>query len=177
MSLNKPPIFDPLLRCLQTICELEHIPFSESTAKTGLSIDSILTPRLFSKTAENLGILAKFESMPIQKLAQSGCPKILILNQNDACVLLRINKKEAEIAIGKTGTCKVIPNKTLKKSYTGYAISININVSFEKRSQDFNSADTKSWFWGAIWRYKNYYVHVMLASLISNAFVLGSVVK
>ena len=44
----------------------------------------------------------------------------------------------------------------------------------KKRSKDFNSLEQKSWFWGAIWRYKSYYVHVILASLISNLFVLSA---
>lgn len=158
--------------CLQVMCDIEHIPFSESKMKTGLPIASILTPKLFPQAAENLGFSSKFEELSFNKLLKSKLPKIIILQENDACVLLKLNRKQAEVVIGENRTRKVISLKELKNLYAGYAVSLTVNIAFEERAHALHQVQKDSWFWGAMWRYRSYYLHIIFAALITNSFVL-----
>lgn len=167
---------DPLLDCMVLITELHHHPFSADALRAGMPIENNqVTPSLLIRIAERAGFTARILKRPLRKISNLVLPAILLLENTQACVLTKINDDNtAELLFPESG--KNIVSKTLaelKKDYTGYAIFLRPVIDFEARSEDKSTiVEHKSWFFGALWRYRYIYSQVILAAFFINIFTL-----
>lgn len=168
--------YDPLLECLVLITQLKHCPYSAESLKAGLPlVNHRLTPELFVRAGERAGLICQIVRRPLAKISPLILPAVLLLKDGSACVLTRINRNSTaevifpEVGGGMTHTTL----QELGEHYADHAIFIQLKREFEDRADDIeNESAPKSWFWGTLWRFKRYYVQVILASAVINCFVI-----
>lgn len=170
--------FDPLLESLVIITQLKQRPYSADSLKAGLPIiDNRLTPELFIRAAERAGLAARLVKRPLKKISGILLPAVLLLGDKQACILTSVNKNNtATVIFPETGSgTKTISLAELDKLYSGLVLFVQPMYEFEKRAAEGTyNIRHKSWFWGTIWRFKNYYVQILLASFFINLFAIAS---
>lgn len=152
-------------------------PTSVEALKSGLPVDGeILNPAICLRAAGQVGVNAKMLHRPvIEQISRLTLPCILLLKNDQACVLKEIDGDEAEVMFGELGNnTRRIPLSQLQDDYTGYAIFCKPEGRLDPRASDLRLLDTKKWFWGAIFKFWPIYKHVLLATLIVNALALAS---
>ncbi len=172
-------IDDPLLDSLVILTKLEHHPFSAEALKAGLPlVENQLTPELFHRAAKRAGFNAKIVKRKLEKIPEIVLPAILILKNNQACVLtaLDADKGKASILQPVDGESIAVDLSLseLQEQYSGYAIFVSREFSFDSRTADHLHIEGKHWFWHTIWQSKSIYRDVIIASFFINLFVIAT---
>lgn len=170
---------DPLLDSLVILTKLEHHPFSADALKAGLPlVDNRLTPELFHRAAKRAGFKANIVRRPLHKIPTIVLPVVLILKNDQACVLekLDIEQNKATIIqpVADDSVHVDLTVEELLEQYAGFSIFVNREFSFDKRTSETISTHNKHWFWGTVWRSKGIYRDVLLASFFINLFIIAT---
>lgn len=167
---------DPLLDCLVMMTQLNHRPFSHDALRAGLPLENNqLTPLLFIRAAERAGFAARLVKRPLQKISRLVLPVILLLKDNQACILNSINQDGTVDLIFPESNKGVFkkPIAEVDANYIGYAIFMRPVFSFESRTESpTTTIEEKSWFFSTLWRYRYIYAQVILAAFFVNIFTL-----
>lgn len=170
--------FDPpLLSCLAQLFSLLGKPISIETLKAGLAHDSgTINPTACIRAAEQAGMAAKTVYRPaINKIASLTLPCILLLENQNACVLQRVDGASALVSFPESGEgSKQVSLEELQQSYTGYTIFTQLQGRLDQRASDLRLHSTKEWFWGTLLKFWPIYKHVLLASLMVNVLAIAS---
>lgn len=168
---------DPLLECLVLLTQQSQRPFSAQVLVEGLPlVDGRLTPKLFLRAAARAGFSAKVAQRPLKKLSKLLLPAVLLLQDEQACILQQIDleKGEAEIQQPESGGVTQISLEELEPLCTGFVIFLRAEYSFgEKTTRELDDR-SGHWFWSTIWRSARIYRDVLLASMLINLFVLAN---
>ncbi|MES9964340.1 MAG: type I secretion system permease/ATPase [Candidatus Sedimenticola sp. 20ELBAFRAG] len=169
---------DPLLECLVTLSRLEGRPMSADALKAGLPlVDYRLTPELFPRAAARAGLTARVVRRPISKISELVLPAILLLNEQQACILLSTDRESgiARIMQPESGASETeVPLQELEQSYSGYTIFARPEHRFDDRAPEVLDVRSRHWFWGTIFGSWRIYRDVLVASFLINLFVLAS---
>lgn len=173
---------DPLLSCLIQLTKMQHRPFSATVLTAGLPlVDNRLTPELFVRAASRAGMAAKIVRKPISKIHNISLPAVLLLNNKQACILVKVlNNGVAKIIEPETVAASVtgikdIPISDLENNYTGYVIFAEAVYQFNERSSAATTQSTeRHWFWDVLRKAWPIYSDVIIASLMINIFALAS---
>ncbi len=172
--MDKNNVKDPLLDCLKILCKLEKRSFSEKTLTAGLPlINEQLTPQLFLRAASRANFSANIVKCKLNEISSLSLPAVLILKNNNACILTNINSKNVTVILPESGMgTKTTSLKELDEQYSGYLIFAHPDYEYEARSKEFHIEPEKSWFWGTLGYFKHIYGHIMIAAFLTNLFVL-----
>ncbi len=170
---------DPLLECLLFMTKLEHSPRTAEELVAGLPlVNNRLTPELFSRAAKRADLESKIVRRPLKRIPPLVLPVVLILNDNQACILeqLDLKKNKARIIQPLSGehTTETVSLDKLEKLYSGYAFFISRGFQFDTRTPEVLLTHNKHWFWGTIWNSASIYRDVLLASFFINLFVIAN---
>lgn len=175
MNDTRTDSFDALLGCLAIVCKLENMPFSEQVATAGLPIEKDgLTPGLFERAARKVGLTANLGQRPLAKISHLVLPAVLIMQDNNACVLTSVHDGLAEVYFPENpNEAKEVSLSDLKENYSGYIIYVAPHHQVEMRAESgIKPENYSSWFWGVIFSYKSIFLHVLIAAFLTNLFVL-----
>lgn len=169
---------DPLLDCLVVLTQLFGHPYTKESLTAGMPlVDNCLTPSLFIRSAKRANLSARSVSKKLKNISSLVLPAVLLLQDNQACVLTSINHKEGKacIILPETGTGEeVIELEKLEQLYSGYALFVKSIHKFEKRASEHGLEKPRSWFWGTVLKYKSNYIQIGVASLLINLFAIAS---
>lgn len=175
MEQEAPGSNDPLLQCLQAIIQYYHRYFSSEALIAGLPlVNHRLNPALFVRAAERAGFISKIIKRPLKKISDLVLPTVLILNNNECCILKKwVDAETVEILLPETGIKNAVtkPVSELNDHYTGYAILIH-PAQDAPQEDNLSKAKPTSWFWGTLWEYRRSYMEVIVAALFINIFAL-----
>ncbi len=178
---------DPLMQCLVALTRLNHKPSSEKVLAHGLPFEpgadkqrlfSIDNPKAnFSRAAEKAGFASQLQRRKLEEIPSLVLPAILVLQNDNACVLLEANFEEqtAQVIMPSLDDKPVqVSIKKLKDEYIGYVFFLR------KKYQGFNQShltgsviNRKNWFFGTLMKFKGVYGRVLLATFIVNVFVIA----
>nr|WP_316247112.1 cysteine peptidase family C39 domain-containing protein [Marinomonas sp. IMCC 4694] len=176
-SLEYP---NPLLDCLVLLSKYFYNPHTADGISAGLPItDNAMSPELFKRAAQRIGINARFVKRSLVKIPNMVMPVVLLLNDQQACVLLEFDKAKgkAKILRPESGEGEIeVTTGDLIDSFTGYCFFVRPLYKFDKRSEKKNENEGKKghWFWGTISRSWRIYRDVFIASLLINIFAVAS---
>lgn len=167
----------PLLACLAILMRLNGKPVSIQAIKSGLPLGK--TPPNAAtcvRAAQRNGMQARVVYRDrIEKISPLTLPCILLLENNNACVLTAIDGPDARVIFAENGdTAITVPIAELEKSYLKAAIFARLRGRLDKRASELKLLNTKRWFWGTIFRFLPIYVHVILASIVVNVLAIAS---
>ncbi|MFT2111926.1 type I secretion system permease/ATPase [Marinomonas sp. 2405UD68-3] len=171
---------NPLLDCLVLVSKYFGNPYTADAIRTGLPItDDLLTPEMFQRASKKIGIVSRFVKRSFGKIPSMALPVVLLLDDQQACVLLEIDKKTllAKVFRPESGEGEVVISLAeLRELYSGYCFFVRPQYRFDKRSEEKadQEAAKKHWFWGTITQSWRIYRDVLFASLLINIFAVAS---
>lgn len=167
---------DPLLECLAFLTQHFGRAKSPHALTAGLAYDSRnMGPNLFCEAAERIGLKASIVKRPkIHAIPTAVLPTVLVLTENQACVLLEIRGKKATIFLPETKDKKTITLKDLQKDYVGYALFVHPKSEFTNPENIDAEDPRRHWFWGVVNQNKSTYMMALMGAVFINLFALTS---
>lgn len=167
---------DPLLDCLVELVKFHGRPATHAALSAGLPLErGGLTPSLFSRAAARAGFSSKVVRRPLDKIDNALLPVILLLEQNEACLLLSwdADGSHANLLFPDTGQGAVtLAREELVSRYTGVAIFSRPRFRFDDRAPTQGKGKSGHWFWGAILEQRTIMRDVLAAALLINLFAI-----
>jgi ATP-binding cassette subfamily C protein LapB len=169
---------DPLLDCLEFITGYFGKAKSGPALTAGLAYgERNMGPALFCEAAENIGLKTRIVARDkIKKIPAPVLPVVLILKNDQACVLLKVSADQhtAHIWSPDSRAERDVKLTELKSDYTGYAIFIHPKPEFSDPEAPHVDDTDRHWFWGPMSDSKPIYRKVILAAILINLFGLTS---
>ena len=174
---------DSLLDILVLYTKLFHKPFTKEALLMGLPIHdgqklfSHDSKSLFSRVAARAGLKSTLVERQIENILQLHLPMILLLSNDNVCILEEFNEDKTEAKIiypDGDGLEQWLSTEELAKEYLGF--SYMLKKEFEYNSKNSRTLQIKSnhWFWSTLNLSKKIYKDVLWASLLINIFVLAT---
>jgi ATP-binding cassette subfamily C protein LapB len=168
---------DALLSCLQLITHLHGLPCNTDSVLAGLPlVNDKLTPELFARAADRTGLSVKVvERVELADINGIVLPVILLLQDNQACVLLEMNVESHMCLVRYRLQDKPeqVTLSTLQSVYLGHAIFCK-PVSSLAPGGERVSWEERHWLWSALAHSWRIYRDVLLATLLINVFATVS---
>ena len=169
---------DPLLECLSIVTRHYGYAYSKDSLRTGIPLENgRFNADLFIRAASRAGLSATIKNRHISEISTLLTPVILILKDNDACVLVDIDHENetAEVIIPEDPDgVSIISFEDLSEHYTGYSILIRQKHRYDERVPRRLDIKSRHWFWGTIFSSWRIYRDVLVASVIINFFIVGT---
>jgi ATP-binding cassette subfamily C protein LapB len=169
--------YDTLLGCLMLACRANQVATTRDALTAGLPLrHGKMTPALFKRAAERANLTVTNHKKPLNQIRTEILPVTLLLSNDEACKLARIDKKTntAYVIYPEFGDSEVaVPLVDLAKQYAGYFITTKPKYIFDKRTPPVGAVRLKHWFWGTLAENKRIYRDVMLAAFLVNIFALA----
>ncbi|WP_049721301.1 type I secretion system permease/ATPase [Gilvimarinus polysaccharolyticus] len=165
----------PLLNCLLILARMHGVNTSGSTLLAGLPLQhEPLPPSLFDRAARRAGLTSQLAQRSLADINRSLLPAILLLEGNQACVLLGIDGEHAEVVFPDLPQTQVnIPLDDLSARYSGRVIYARPRLKFSARNADIVQSQKGHWFWEVIKAHRGLYRDVLFAALLVNVFALA----
>lgn len=167
---------DPLLECLVFLTAHFGRAKSAEALTAGLAYDTRnMGADLFSQAAEGLGLKTRVvKRLHLKSIPGAVLPVVIILKDEQACVLLGIKGKKAHIYLPETRSSIEIAVEELEKDYTGYSIYIHPRSEFNDANSAHLEDTDRHWFWGLVHANKGVYGMALLGAVFINLFGLAS---
>jgi ATP-binding cassette subfamily C protein LapB len=168
---------DSLLTCLEILAAFHGRPTSSVSLKAGLPLEkNLLTPELFIRAAERVGLAAKIIHKKLEDISPLTLPCVLLLEGAKACLLVsQPSPAEVEIILPETERgSRILQLEDLNQLYSGYAIFCQPLYRYDQRSSDIEIERPKSWFWGTLAKSWSIYAQVAVAAILVNLFSIVS---
>jgi ATP-binding cassette, subfamily C, bacterial LapB len=178
-DLAEPPAggYDTLLGCLMLACRANQVATSADALVAGLPLrNGKMTPAIYKRAAERANLAVTTLKKPLKQIRAEILPVTLLLNNDEACKLARINaaNNTAHVIYPEFGDAEVeVSLPDLEKQYAGYFIVTKTKYLFDKRAPSVGKVRLKHWFWGTLAENKRIYRDVMLAAFLVNMFALA----
>lgn len=167
----------PLIGCLSIIFRIHGKSISARYLMAGIpTAESAMTTAACIRAARNAGMRAKLVAKRrISDISTLTLPCILLLHNNQACVLTEYTNTEATVIFPEVGPApQQIPLAKLQEEYVGYALFVKPEAQLDKRVSEVKLLHSKRWFWDVLLNYLPIYKHVIMASLVLNLITLGT---
>jgi len=169
---------DPLLECLAFLTAHYGAAKSPKALTSGLPYgEGAMGPDLFCAAAARAGLKTRIvRRSTIKAIPPAVLPAVLILKDNQACILMRVSENEHGAVIWSPDTRaeRDVSLTDLKQSYAGYAIfahPLPSPASVEKTGEDEGRIH---WMWDTVSDSRPLYVRVIVAAALINLFALAS---
>ncbi len=168
---------DALLECLLVLSAFHGKSINRDSLLAGLPLEhEHLTPSLFGRAAARAGLVTRVLSKPLAKLKQRALPAVLLLKNNDACLLMEWSSdgKQAKVIFPECSeSAEAIPASQLQELYIGVVIYVRPRFLFDNRTPELGKSQQRHWFWGAMRENLSLYRDVLLAAFFINLFALA----
>jgi ATP-binding cassette subfamily C protein LapB len=168
---------DPLLECLLILSAFHGNAVNRDSLVSGLPLEhEHLTPSLFGRAAARAGLVSKLLSKPLRSLRKRALPAVLILDNNEACVLVGLNREQGRARViypEMPESAEEMPLEKLERRYTGVVIYARPRFFFDTSAPELSHTPKGHWFWSAMRQNLALYRDVLLAALFINVFALA----
>ena len=164
-----------LLEALLLVARAHGIDTSRDTLLAGLPlIDGQLTPALLSRAAQRAGLTSRLVARELPRLNPALFPVVLLLDNQDTCLLLALKDQRAQVVFPELGEASVwLELEALKARYSGHAIYLRPQERLDARTTPIDKQTDGHWFWSVIRRHRGLYRDVLLAAFLINLFAVA----
>ncbi|MCG9089989.1 type I secretion system permease/ATPase [Laribacter hongkongensis] len=165
---------DPLLDCLFSLARAYGIATTREALVAGIPlVEHRLTPSMFARSARRIGLVSRVVRQPLTSLRADLLPAVLLLKDNEACILRGIKGDMAQISYPELPDSTVdMPLDTLMANHLGLSIFVKPRFSFERRAPELAEIRSRHWFWGTVYSSWPLYRDALVAALLINLFAL-----
>lgn len=171
-------VTDSLLDSLALICRLYGVATSKDALISGLPLkNGKMTPALVKRSADRVNLAVSILKKPLQKIRQEYLPAILLLKDDEACVVTKLDfqNQEAAVIFPELGDAEILMSvDELQQRSLGYLIVAKTKYLFDKRAPSVGKVRLQHWFWGSLAENSRIYRDVMLAAFVVNVFALAT---
>ncbi|MBP7081730.1 MAG: type I secretion system permease/ATPase [Rhodocyclaceae bacterium] len=168
---------DALLDCLVQLTRIHGRPSTHAALTAGLPLPAGgLTPSLFVRAAQRAGFSSKIVRRSLDKIDAALLPVILLLEGNEACVLMDwdADSGQARLLFPDTAQGSVsLSREELHQRYVGIAIFARPHFRFDQRTPQVVDVVQRHWFWGALMEQLPVYRDILYAAALVNVFALA----
>jgi ATP-binding cassette subfamily C protein LapB len=136
-----------------------------------------MTPALVKRSADRVNLAVSILKKPLQKIRQEYLPAILLLKDDEACVVTKLDfqNQEAAVIFPELGDAEILMSfDELQRRSLGYLIVAKTKYLFDKRAPSVGKVRLQHWFWGSLAENSRIYRDVMLAAFVVNIFALAT---
>lgn len=166
-----------LLECLLVLCRVHERPLTPSEALQGLPVtDGDLTPSVFPRAAKRAGLSTRIVQTPLRGLNPHLFPAILLLKNNRACVITKLDADNQEAGViwpELPDTEQTIALEKLEELYSNYTIYARPEFRYSDHGTGIRHESKGHWFWQVIADNRKLYRDVVLAGVAINLFALA----
>lgn len=163
---------DPLLSCLIEISRIHGRGLPAEAFLAGLPlVNGRLTPGLFRRAASRADLASRVSHRKLNHIHDELLPVVLLLNGDDACVLLGWNedRTQARVLFAEAGQGEaLISVAQLAERYAGFCIFARPRFRFDARAPAGRRVVAHHWFWGSLAENWPVYRDVLAASALVN---------
>jgi ATP-binding cassette subfamily C protein LapB len=167
---------DPLLDCLVELTRIHGRPSTRASLSAGLPLSNHgLSPSLFHRAAARAGFASRVTRRSLDKIEAALLPAILLLDGNDACLLLGWEEegRVARVLFPEAGQGGVtLDRDSLAARYVGIAIFARPHFRFDQRTPEIGKVVQRHWFWSALFEQLPVYKDVLAAAVVINVFAV-----
>jgi ATP-binding cassette subfamily C protein LapB len=176
-QIEKVGEVDSLLDSLVLICRIQGVATSRDALVSGLPLrNGKMTPALVKRSAERVNLAVTVLKKPIDKIRAEFLPAILLLKDDEACVLTELDatSKLASVIFPELGDAEIVVsiNELMERS-SGYYIVAKAKYSFDQRAPIVGKVRLRHWFWGTLAENSRIYRDIMVAAFVVNMFALA----
>ena len=173
---SEPALVDELFETIGQIADIFERPFSRAKIVRGLALDDdgLLPLDQLDHAIGRIGLRGELLSRPLAAWNSHDVPAILFLNSGRPVVLKEIDAGMCALKI-PNGSELQIDRTSLAAVYSGQGVIIRHDPAVETQMErPWDRAKRSHWFWSEVWKERDQYLYVMLASLFINilAFAL-----
>ncbi|MES1982555.1 MAG: type I secretion system permease/ATPase [Pseudomonadota bacterium] len=167
---------DPLLSSLIEIARIHGRSMTPEGFLAGLPLqEGRLTPGLIRRAAARAGLATRISRRPLPAIREQLLPVILLLQNNESCLLLGVNVElaQARVIFSEAGQGESeIALTQLASLYTGHCIFIRPRFRFDPRAPEIRPVVGRHWFWGALFKNLPLYRDVLIAAFLINVIAI-----
>lgn len=182
-TLHKSPLgsetwrrHDPLLSSLIEVARIHGRGLTPEAFLAGLPLqDGRLTPTTFRRAAARAGMASRISKRPVASIRDELLPVILLLKDNDSCILLGWNddRSKARVLFSEAGQGSTeIDIEKLDGLYSGHVIFVRPRFRFDSRAPEIRNVVNRHWFLGALLDNLNLYKSILVAAFLINIFAI-----
>lgn len=167
---------DPLLDCLVEVCRLHGIAASRAALSAGLPIEQgPLSLSLAERAAGRVGLATKLQRVALTRIDPITLPAILILQHDQACVLLGTDAQgQYRVLLPETGQGEITLSRAdLEARFSGIVMFVRPHFRFDARTPKVRATASDHWFWGPVLAQRFVYRDILWAALLVNLFALA----
>ncbi len=164
---------DPLIECLYRVAILHKQSCTRDSLTLGVPLQNgRLQPNLLPQAALNARLHCTLQQQDLLQVNTSLLPVIVILNQNRACLLMKIQGDSAWVIHPEVSQSVMEqPLSTIQADHSGYIAYLKPKFKFEQQ-QASQSQPSHNWLWDALKPNLGIYRDALLAALLVNLFAL-----
>ena len=163
----------PLLWSFSALFRLrgKRVSGSHLLATLGNSAPSV---EACGRAAKELGLSTTQVYRPVLgEITALALPCMLLLNNDQSCVLLGIKDGMARVILPENGHDEsTVPLDLLREEYTGTAIFASLAPEADRQLRPLEAAAEKRWFWDVVQHFGPLYRQVAVISVVTNLLVL-----
>lgn len=166
----------PLIQCMCLLFRLHGKPISSNLIISNLAVESgEVHPSAVIRAARAAGLRATIVYRKnLNQISTLTLPCIILLSNQNACVLLSKDEHNAEVIFPESGMdIRSVPISELTEEYIGYAIYGRPEERLDRYVSNVKLLKVKRWFWGVLWHFLPIYKHVFLASIVINFMAIA----
>jgi len=164
---------DALLEALVWVARARGRQVSRSGLTSGLPLpEGKLVPSLVIRAAERAGLEARLLEVELEALRADALPAILLLDHEQACVLIGCEDDRATI-VDTSGERQVVSLASLANRYLGTALLTRLVYDFDRRAPEIGRSAARHWFFRMMAEQLPLYRDVLLGAAMVNLFALG----
>lgn len=167
----------PLLQSLVILCRLHRHEAHAEALASGLPLNQgVLTPAFFERAAKRAQFSSSLVKKDISALNHALFPAILLLNNDQACVLRAINEQgEALVIFPELAQAETwLPLSELNANYSGYTLYARPDHLADLHSDNpFDTVRSGHWFWAVIRQNIALYRDIIVAAIVINLFAIA----
>lgn len=172
VDMTALPQQDPLLACLVLMTRYTQNPFSAQALVARLPLkNNKLTLDLIERAASRVALNCNVSMTPLDKITDDMLPVILLLANDEACLLLKDDQGERKI-IKPADPKTLLKVESILSEFSGQMIKLTPSYKFTARAAETLAKAQKNWFWKVIIKSWPTYFEVLVASLTVNLFAL-----
>ena len=168
---------DPLVQCLIALGRHHGSSTTAEALVSGLPlVDGLLTPRLFPRAAERLGLAANLIQRPPKAIARALLPAVILNDQSQSCVLVGWSEDGTTAKViypDLLDATVAVSAGELDEFSNGAAIVCQPKFQFDERAPQKNLTGEEHWFWSAVKANMPVYRDVLIAAFFINLFALS----